>query len=127
MVDPERVVEPVVAVVLLEHLVIGDLQKTHVLLVDAFVPDVVQDGHLFKVGARGEVRPWRRGDRGQAAQQQLLPASPRPPCRLHGHGRLFFVGQEAVVCWQDRLRLQLSFPEVQAWVVGGLGRQPLHG
>lgn len=127
MVDPERVVEPVVAVILLQHLVISDLQEPHVLLIYAFVPDVIQDGHLLKVGARVEVRPGRRGDGGQAAQQQLLPASPLPPRRFRGHRCLFFVGQEAIFCRQDGLRLHLSFPEVQAWVVGGLGRHLLHG
>lgn len=125
MVDPECVVEPVVAVILLEHLVISDLQKPHVLLVDAFVPDVIQDGHLLELGARVEVRSGRRGDGGKAAQQQLLPASPRPPCGLHGHRCLFFVGQEAIFGRQDRLTLHLSFPEVQARVVGGLRRSLL--
>lgn len=82
MVDPERVVEPVITVVLLEHLVVGDLQKPYVLLVYAFVPDVIQDGHLLKIRASGEVWPWRRGDRRQASQQDLIPGPPRPSCRL---------------------------------------------
>lgn len=127
MVDPERVIEPVVTVILLEHLVISDLQEPHVLLIYAFVPDVIQDGHLLKLCAWLEVGPGRRGDGRQAAQQQLLPASPLPPCWLHSHRCLFFVGQEAVFCRQDCLRLILSFPEVQARVVGRLGRHPLHG
>lgn len=64
MINPKRVVEPVVAVVLLQHLVVGDLQEPDVLLVDALVPDVVQDGHLLKVTASGEVSSRRRGDGG---------------------------------------------------------------
>lgn len=49
MVDPECVIEPVVAIILLEHLVISDLKKTNVLVIYALVPDVVQDGHLLEV------------------------------------------------------------------------------
>jgi len=63
MVDPECIVKPVVAVVLLEHLVIRDLQKPYVLVIYAFIPDVVQDGHLLKISARGEIPPGWRGDR----------------------------------------------------------------
>lgn len=48
MVYPEGVVEPVVAIVLLKHLVVGDLKVSDVLLVNAIIPDVIQDGHLLK-------------------------------------------------------------------------------
>lgn len=118
MVDPERVVEPVVADVLLQHLVIRDLQESDVLLVYSFVPDVIQDGHLLELGARAEIRPGRCGDGGQAVQEQLLPASPRPPSRFKNHRRLLFIGDEAVGGRQQCLRLVFSFPEVQAGVFG---------
>lgn len=49
MVDPESVIEPVVAVILLQHLLISDLQESHVLLIYAFIPDVVQNGHLLEL------------------------------------------------------------------------------
>lgn len=115
MVHPERVVEPVVAIILLEHLVVSDLQKLYVLLIYAFIPDVIQDGHLLEVRAPAEVRPGRRGDRRQAAQQDLVPGPPCATSRLRGHhGRLVVIAEEVVFGRQYRLRLHLSFPKVQA-------------
>lgn len=125
MVDPKSVIEPVVAVVLLEHFVVRDLQKPNVLLIYALVPDVVQDGHLLEVWASGEVWQWRCGNRRQAVQQQRFPASPRPPRRFHSHRRFILKGQKAIFCRQDRLRFCLSFPEVQAWVVRRLNGRRL--
>lgn len=49
MVDPECVIQPVHAIVLLQQALVGDAQKADVLLIDATVPDVVQDGHLLKL------------------------------------------------------------------------------
>lgn len=49
MVDPEGVVEPVVAIVLLQHLVVSYLKVADVLLINAVIPDVIQDGHLLKI------------------------------------------------------------------------------
>lgn len=97
MVDPERVIDEVAADVLLQHLVVRDTQQSNVLLIYAFVPDVVQNSHLLKVGARAEVRPGWRGDGGQAVQEQLLPAS--PPCpsnRLRNYRLLLFIRDETV-------------------------------
>ena len=49
MVDPERVVEPVHAVVLLQQPLVGNTQEADVLLIDATIPDVIEDGHLLKL------------------------------------------------------------------------------
>lgn len=49
MVDPEGVIEPVHAVVLLQQPFIGDAQEADVLLINATIPDVIQDGHLLKL------------------------------------------------------------------------------
>ncbi|KAK2505937.1 hypothetical protein MC885_013193 [Smutsia gigantea] len=49
MVDPESVIEPVHAVVLLQQPLIGDAQEADVLLINATIPDVIQDGHLLKL------------------------------------------------------------------------------
>lgn len=49
MVDPECVIQPVHAIVLLQQALIGDTQETDVFLVNATIPDVIQDGHLLKL------------------------------------------------------------------------------
>ena len=49
MVDPECVVEPVHAVVLLQQPLVGNTQEADVLLVDATIPDVIEDGHLLEL------------------------------------------------------------------------------
>lgn len=41
MVDPECVIQPVHAIVLLQQALIGDTQEADVLLVDATIPDVI--------------------------------------------------------------------------------------
>lgn len=60
MVDPERVIEPVHAIVLLQQPLVGDTQEADVLLINATIPDVIQDGHLLKFCAGPEEGLRRR-------------------------------------------------------------------
>lgn len=49
MVDPECVIQPVHAIVLLQQALVGNTQEADVLLINATIPDVIQDGHLLKL------------------------------------------------------------------------------
>lgn len=49
--DPVCVVEPVGAMVILQQFFVGALQESQIFLVQASIPDVIQDGHLLKLAA----------------------------------------------------------------------------
>lgn len=78
MVDPEGVIEPVHAVVLLQQPLVGDTQEADVLLIDATVPDVIQDGHLLKLRPGPEEGLWWR-ELGRGWGHQVLVALLRRP------------------------------------------------
>lgn len=101
------VVEPVRVVVILQQLLVRDLKQTHVLLVQPGVPDVIQDGHLFKLAAllvRAQ-RGWERG-RGQAGL---------PPSRRRDSGFL----QEETLAFPHLLAFK---PELLFEAKVGVGR-----
>ncbi len=52
------VVEPVGAVIILHEFLVGAPQEPHILLVQASVPDVIQDGHLLKLATVLVRGPW---------------------------------------------------------------------
>lgn len=56
--DPVCVVEPVGAMIILQQFLIGAPQEPHILLVQASVPDVIQDGHLLKLTTVLVRGPW---------------------------------------------------------------------
>lgn len=53
---PQRVIEPVHTIVLLQEAVIRDTHEFDIFLIYASIPNIIQNGHLLKLGAWPELR-----------------------------------------------------------------------